>query len=128
MNDALGLRDCTSVRVLKVFVEIDTSDAMYDGHRRYKGFYEDFSADLLEAVLKEVPSVKVVELDAWKHIKKNGPMVSGLVEIVARYDKVVGWGPESRWDQESDQVWLDTMLMENTHVEMVRGHGLVPIK
>jgi len=111
VNEALGLKDCTNVRVLKVFVEVDTSDAMYDGHRRYEGFYERFSADLLEAVLKEVPSIKVVEFDAWDVIKRNGPMISGLGEVVAGYEKVVGWGPERGWDKESDQVWLDAVLM-----------------
>lgn len=111
MNKALGLADCTNVHVLKVFVECDTSDAMYDGYRKSEGFFEGFCADLLEAVLKEVPSIKTVEFDAWNVVKRNGPMVSGLVEVVARFDKIVGWGPERGWDNESDQVWSDGVPM-----------------
>lgn len=111
MNQALGLADCVNVRVLKVFVECDTSDPIYNGFRKGEGFYERFCAELLEAVLKEVPSIQVVEFDAWSAVKRNGDMISGLGEVVARFDKVVGWGPQRGWDQESDQVWLDALLL-----------------
>lgn len=111
VNQALGLSDCTNVRILKVFAQCDTSDAMYNGYRRSEGFYERFCADLLEAVLKEVPSIQVVEFDAYSPVKRDGPMISGLGDVVATYGKVVGWGPERGWDKESDQVWLDAVLM-----------------
>jgi hypothetical protein len=111
INDALGLADCTSVRTLKVFVECDPSDPIFNGYRKHEGFYEKFSADLLEGILKAVPSVKVVEFDAYSSVKRTGPMMAGLGEVVARYDKVVAWGPERGWDTESDQVWLDAVLM-----------------
>lgn len=111
VNQALGLADCVNVRVLKVFVECDTSDPIYNGFRKGEGFYERFCAELLEAVLKEVPSIQVVEFDAWSAVKRNGDMISGLGEVVARFDKVVGWGPQRGWDQESDQVWLDALLL-----------------
>jgi len=111
VNDAMGLKDCTSVRVLKIFVECDPSDAIFKGFRASDGFYERFSQNLLEGVLKEVPTIKVVEFDAWSSVKRNGDMIAGLGEVVAKYDKVVGWGPERGWEQESDQVWLDAVLM-----------------
>jgi len=111
VNDALGLADCTNTRVLKIFVECDPSDAIFKGFRAGDGFYERFSQNLLEGVLKEVPTINVVEFDAWSSVKRNGDMIAGLGEVVAKYDKVVGWGPERGWDQESDQVWLDAVLM-----------------
>jgi hypothetical protein len=111
VNDALGLADCTSVRVLKVFVECDPSDGIFKGFRMGDGAYERFSAALLDAILKEVDSVKVVEFDAYNSVKRTGDMMSGLGEVVAKYDKVVGWGPERGWDKDSDQVWLDAVLM-----------------
>jgi hypothetical protein len=111
VNDALGLADCTSVRVLKVFVECDPSDGIFKGFRMGEGAYERFSAALLDATLKEVASVKVVEFDAYSSVKRTGDMMSGLGEVVAKYDKVVGWGPERGWDKDSDQVWLDAVLM-----------------
>ncbi len=111
VNDALGLRDCGSARVLKVFVECDPSDGYFAGFRKSEGFYEKFSAKLLDAVLKEIPTLQVIEFDAWKSVKRTGDMMSGLGEVVAKYDKVVAWGEERGWDQESDQVWLDAVLI-----------------
>lgn len=111
VNDALGLKDCITVRALKVFVECDPSDAIFKGFRRGDGFYERFSQNLLENVLKEVPSIKLVEFDAWSSVKRTGDMISGLRDVVLRFEKVVGWGPERGWDQELDKVWLDAVLM-----------------
>jgi len=111
VNDALGLSDCTSVRVLKVFVECDPSDAIFKGFRKCDGFYEGFSANLLHETLKRIPSIKVVEFDAYSSVKRTGDMISRLGEVVAQHDKIVAWGPERGWDQESDQVWLDAILM-----------------
>jgi hypothetical protein len=111
INDALGLADCTNVRALKVYVECDPSDGTFKGFRKCDGFYERFSAELLEGVLKEVPSIKVVEFDAYPAVKRTGDMMSGLGEVVAKHDKVVAWGPERGWDQESDKVWLDAVLL-----------------
>ncbi|PBP24295.1 hypothetical protein BUE80_DR004831 [Diplocarpon rosae] len=114
VNDALGLKDCIHVKVLKVFVECDPSDAIFAGFRKSEGFYERFSAALLEAVLKEIPSIQVVEFDAYTSVSRTGDMMTGLREVVARYDKVVAWGAERGWDTESDQVWLDAILMHGS--------------
>jgi len=111
VNDALGLADCTSVRVLKVFVECDPSDGIFKGFRMGEGAYERFSAALLDSVLQSVASVTVVEFDAYPSVKRTGDMMTGLGEVVAHHDKVVGWGPERGWDKDSDQLWLDAVLM-----------------
>lgn len=111
VNDALGLADCKNVRVLKVFVECDPSDGIFKGFRHSDGFYERFSQGLMDGVLKEVPSIKVVEFDAWSSVKRTGDMIAGLGEVVAKYEKAVAWGPERGWDKNSDKVWLDTLLM-----------------
>src|SRR6266536_6016903 len=76
INDALGLADCINVRVLKVYVECDPSDGIFKGFRKCDGFYERFSAELLEGVLKEVPSIEVVEFDAYPAVKRTGDMMS----------------------------------------------------
>lgn len=111
MNEQLGLKDCTSVRTLKVFVECDPSDIIFAGFRKSEGFYERFCANLLAAVMKEVPSIKVVEFDAYSSVTRTGDMMSGLGAVVSRYEKIVAWGEERGWDKESDQVWLDAILM-----------------
>jgi len=113
VNDALGLEDCVSVRVLKVFVECDPSDIIFKGFRAGDGFYEKFSQGLLEGVLKEIPSIQVVEFDAWSSVKRTGDMIAGLGEVVAKFDKVIGWGPSRGWEEESDHVWLDTVLLHD---------------
>lgn len=110
MNEALGLADCVNVRVLKVFVECDPSDAIFKGFRAGDGFYEQFSADLLEDVLKGVPSIEVVEFDAYTSVMRTGDMMSSLGAVVTKYNKVVAWGPERGWREETDQVWLDAVL------------------
>lgn len=111
VNDALGLADCVNVRVLKVFVECDPSDGIFKGFRMGEGTYERFSAALLDSVLKGTPSINVVEFDAYTSVKRSGDMMSGLGEVVAKHDKVIGWGPEREWDKDSDQVWLDAVLL-----------------
>ena len=111
INEALGLADCVNVRVLKVFVECDPSDAIFQGFRAGDGFYERFSAALLNGVLEEVPSIRVVEFDAYSSVQRTGDMMSGLRDVVARYDKVIGWGPERGWKDEIDQTWLDAVLI-----------------
>lgn len=111
VNDALGLADCTSVRILKVFVEMDPSDPMFNGYRKHDGFYEEFCAELLEGILNNVPSIKVVEFDGYNSVKRVGPMMSGLGQVVARLNKDVSWGPERGWAEEVDQLWLDALLI-----------------
>jgi hypothetical protein len=112
VNDALGLADCTSVRVLKIFVECDPSDAIFKGFRKSEGFYEEFSANLLDEVMKRVPSIKIVEFDAYTSVLRTGDMMSGLEDVVAKYKgKIVSWGPERGWEKETEQIWLDALLI-----------------
>ncbi|KAG9228911.1 hypothetical protein BJ875DRAFT_537980 [Amylocarpus encephaloides] len=102
VNDALGLIDCQSVRVLKVFVECDPSDAIYEGFRMGDGVYERFSGRLLNSVLTVVQNIKVVEFDGFSGVKRTGDMMSGLEEVVKIHNKVVGWGPERGWSEQAD--------------------------
>jgi hypothetical protein len=118
VNDALGLEDCTSVRVLKIFVECDPSDAIFKGFRKSEGFYEGFCANLLDEVLKRVPSIKVVEFDAYTSVKRTGDMMAGLEAVTAKYEgKVVSWSSE-RWEKESEQLWLDALLIHAASQKM----------
>lgn len=111
VNDALGLNDCTSVRVLKIFVECDPSDPIFKGFRKSEGFYEEFSANLLDKVMKRVPSIKIVDFDAYTSVKRSGDMMAGLEKVVAKYEgKVVNWGSD-RWEEENEQIWLDAVLI-----------------
>jgi hypothetical protein len=110
VNDALGLSDCTSVRVLKVFCEVDPSDSTFKGFRASDGFYEKFCQGLLREVLKKIPTIEVVEFDAWPSVKRTGDMMRGLGAVISSFKKLISWGPERGWEKESDQTWLDALL------------------
>ncbi|KAH6662563.1 hypothetical protein B0J14DRAFT_610424 [Halenospora varia] len=98
--------------VLKVFVECDPSDDFYKGWRSGEGDYEVFCSGLLENVLTEIPTITVVELDGYPAVKRSGDMMSGLTKVVKKFDKVIGWGSESGWDKEEEQIaFLDAVLI-----------------
>lgn len=98
--------------VLKIFVECDPSDAIFKGFRKSEGFYENFCADLLDEILTRVPSIKVVEFDAYTSVKRSGDMMAGLEIVVGKYEgKVIRWGSARGWEHENDQVWLDALLI-----------------
>ncbi len=106
VNDALGLKDATSVRLLAVFVEIDTSDPIFKGFRRDEdGFYERFSRDLLDKVLKAVPSVLEVQFDAYPSVRGDGDMMRGLLAVVNKNKRLVSWGPERGWSMHQELDW-----------------------
>lgn len=103
VNNALGLKDATSVRVLKVFVEVDTSNPIFKGFRNaIDGFYEKFSSKLLDQVLISVPSILEVQFDAYPSVDRKGEMMTGLIDVVRRHKKLISWGPERGWNEEND--------------------------
>ncbi|KAH8813050.1 hypothetical protein F5884DRAFT_634451, partial [Xylogone sp. PMI_703] len=115
VNPALGLRDCKNARVLKVFVECDPSDGIFKGFRHSDGFYEKFSQALLHDVLVDVPSIKIVEFDAWSSVKRGGDMIKGLLQVLGEFkNKIIAWGPERGWDADEDEDgkdWVDVTLL-----------------
>jgi hypothetical protein len=99
VNDTLGLQDATSVRLLAVFVEVDTSDPVFKGFRREEdGFYERFSRDLLVKVLMSVPSIIEVQFDAYPSFRRDGDMMRGLLGVANKYKTLVSCGPERGWN------------------------------
>jgi len=52
-------------------------------------------------------------LDAWSSVKRTGDMISGLGEVVARYNKIVGWGPERGWKSEAGHIWHSALLLQD---------------
>lgn len=114
VNDALGLKDMTSVRVLKIMVQIDTSNPIFKGFRA-KGekeeFYENFSKSLLDQILEAVPSIEEVQIDAYPSVLKDGAMITALLSIArAKHNKKITWGPERGWDKEKTTDILDSLL------------------
>jgi len=119
VNDALGLQDATSVRLLAVFVEVDTSDAIFNGFRGEEdGFYEKFSRDLLAKVLVSVPSITEVQFDAYPSVRRDGDMMKGLLGVANKYKKLVSWGPERGWNEQQEASWADQIIAEDLSVKI----------
>ncbi|KAI9170752.1 hypothetical protein HJFPF1_00223 [Paramyrothecium foliicola] len=97
VNDALGLADCINVHTLRVFVECDPSDGYLKGFRRTEGLYERFSRELFAEVVKGLPSLRVIEFDAWPSVKRSGFLMRGLLDVAEQSKRTIGWGPERGW-------------------------------
>ncbi|KAJ3497198.1 hypothetical protein NLG97_g2087 [Lecanicillium saksenae] len=97
VNTALGLQDCIHVNTLRVYVEVDPSDNIFNNFRRADGFYEEFSRKLLENTLKGLPSVHTIEFDAYESVQKRGAMMRSLFSIATKSDRVITWGPDRGW-------------------------------
>ncbi|KAF3019250.1 hypothetical protein E8E14_004608 [Neopestalotiopsis sp. 37M] len=104
VNEALGLKGCVNVHRIKVFVECDPSNDVFKGFRHSDGFYENFSKNLLEAILQEMPWCRLVEFDANPSVRKNGAMMTGLFETTTKMDCKLAWGPEKGWDDGEEYI------------------------
>lgn len=103
VNDALGLKDCSNLRKLTVYVECDPSDGIFKGFRRSEGFYESFSCRLLVNVLDELPKDVAIEFEAYPGVKKSGAMMRGLLDIATQTKRRILWGPERGWTDEPEK-------------------------
>ncbi|KAI1632520.1 hypothetical protein F4809DRAFT_627494 [Biscogniauxia mediterranea] len=97
VNPALGLKECTSVTKLTVFIECDPGNDIFKGFRQPGGFYEGFSKALLTAVLDEMPWIERIEFDAWPSVKKSGALMCGLIELSTSRRLRISWGQERGW-------------------------------
>lgn len=106
VNPALGLNDCADVHTLKVYIDFDPSDNAWKDFRA-DGFYESFCSNLMTDVINALPSVSVVEFDAWSCIKKSGAMMQTLITVAQDCGVAIEWGPERGWtdgvDDEQDE-------------------------
>ncbi|MCJ1415445.1 hypothetical protein MMC32_001777 [Xylographa parallela] len=83
VNDALGLKDATAVRILKVFVEIDPTHPIFHGFRNGKNFYTNFAGALLRQVISSLPSLQEVQFDKYPSVSYEGQLMTRLIEEAA---------------------------------------------
>jgi len=126
VNEALGLRDCINARILKVMVQIDTSNPVFEGFRSSDdGFYERFSKALLDDALSSLPSIINIEFDAWSSVMKDGPMMRALLDVAYKHNLMVSWGPERGWKDEKNEEWMDKLITKAALVEALPEISLV---
>lgn len=106
---SLGLADCTSMKLLKIFVECDPSDNIFQGFRgnnATEDTYKWFCVDLLAEIIEQVPSLVAVELDAYPGVKKDAPLILALQRKIIERKKVLLWGPLRGWEKDGDEPGL----------------------
>jgi len=104
-NESLGLRDCINTRTLKIFVELDPSEQIFHGFRgknATEDTYKWFCVDLVRGIFEQIPSLEVVELDAFPGVRKDAPLVVALRRITREAGKLMTWGALRGWDGVED--------------------------
>lgn len=100
VDGRLGLACMTRVFKLRVFVEIDpASSEIFEGFRVASNFYTDYAVNLLRGLLSQIPSLGIVEFDAYPSVARDSPLIRGLVEETKLNQKKVVWGKERGWDR-----------------------------
>ncbi len=100
VNRKMGLRDCISLRDLKIFMECDPSQPVFQGFSISPTFYTDFCGNLLEGILEQVPSIEHVEIDAWESVTRDSPLLKELLGQAEDAEKKIIWGPLTRCNGE----------------------------
>ncbi|MCJ1445053.1 MAG: hypothetical protein MMC23_005558 [Stictis urceolatum] len=93
INDSVGLEDCENVLVLKVFIEIDPSHAIFNGFRSARLSYTDFAEDLLESTIQRLPNVNEVQIDGYPSVTPDLPLMAKMAQVAVEFGMRVTWGP-----------------------------------
>ena len=110
VDDSLGLEDCSLLRTLKIFVEVDPSQDIFNGFRGRNNsvdVYTRFCTSLVAAVLGRAPSIVAVEFAAYPSVGKRSPLIVALLDLVAKASKSIVWGPLRGWDKDVDRDELE---------------------
>ncbi|KAL8935656.1 MAG: hypothetical protein Q9216_005320 [Gyalolechia sp. 2 TL-2023] len=97
VSGRLGLEDCTSVRTLRVFVEVDPSSPVFKGFRLNRDFFTHFSGSLLREVMERLPVLETVEFDGYPSVDRHGALMTRLLDDARRAKKRIAWGSEREW-------------------------------
>ncbi len=123
INDRLGLENATSVRTLKVFVEIDPSSDIFKGFRVAKDFFTDFSGALLEGVIERLPNLKQIQFDAYPSVSRNGALLRRLVKEAEEGCMKIAWSSNRDWENDLDGV-VGRMKCMGLNDNMLMIHGM----
>lgn len=94
VTNRLALEDMAGVRKLKVFTECDPSHDIFKGFRFARDFFTNFAGDILEEIMRRLPSLGEVQFDGYPSVSLDGPLMTRLTDEVKRGEKIIMWGPE----------------------------------
>ncbi|KAJ5609735.1 hypothetical protein N7528_010302 [Penicillium herquei] len=107
VDKGLGLPDMALTRTLKLFIECDPSQPIFEGFRISKEYYTEFSGRLVKEILDQLPDLEWVEFDAYPSVQKNGSLMSRLLRETRAANKKVKWGPQRGWTDINDIGFVD---------------------
>jgi hypothetical protein len=97
----LGLADCTSLRLLKIFIECDPSEKTFEGFRGKNATettYLHFCLGILDGIVEQCPGLREVEIDAFPAVRGDAPLVVGLAGRVVEGGRRVRWAEGRSWE------------------------------
>lgn len=97
VDKSLGLEDMTLLRTLKVFIECDPSQPIFEGFRISREYYTEFSGRLVREILERLPALEIVEFDAYPSVQKDGSLMNRLLAETKKAGLRAYWGPERGW-------------------------------
>ncbi|KAJ5669372.1 hypothetical protein N7462_010442 [Penicillium macrosclerotiorum] len=122
VNQGLGLHDMVLTRTLKVFIECDPSQPVFEGFRISKEYYTEFAGRLMRQILERLPGLVQVEFDGYPSVLKAGSLMSRLLQETRDAQKKILWGPERGWtDSEDDHVEPEPQLPDAA-IDGLRAH------
>jgi len=98
----LGLAECTSFKLLKVFVRLDPSEEWlrgFLGKNNTVDTYQQHCLDLLQGIFEQAPNLVAVEIDANPGVRKQSLFITALRKKVEEGGKRLLWGPLRGWDK-----------------------------
>ena len=110
VNQGLGLHDMALTRTLKIFIECDPSQPIFEGFRVSKDYYTEFAGNLMQQILERLPGLVQVEFDGYPSVRKSGDLMLRLLDETRMANKKVLWGPERGWTDHEDN---DTQAEED---------------
>ena len=103
---ALGLADCTNLRTIKIWVDCDPTDSVFNGFRgpnATEDTYVWFCCDLLQGIFEQVPSMETVEIDHDMRVKLDSPLTEALKSKAKEWNKRFTWGPQRTRIEEAEK-------------------------
>jgi hypothetical protein len=124
-----GLARCLSrlklVRTLRILVQLDPSQPMFEKYRVSYAFFTDFCGELLRDVLKAMPKLETVELAGYSNVEPDGPLVSRLRLEAEQKGKAIRWSRESGWYARMVEGKLKPIQpVDDEEVELMRKLGI----